>query len=262
MGAVGGLSSKAKAQPVGIRVMVKNSGRTIVIGDVHGYYEGVLRLLAIVDPRGDDRVYFLGDLIDRGPHSKQVVELVRSHRYGCVRGNHEHMMLGAFPEGRVETTAMMAWMYSGGRETLASYGNRQDLLREHVDWIRDLPLYLDLGSIWLVHAGVHPQLPLKKQSEAEFCWIRGQFHYHKKPYFKDKTIVIGHTITFTLPGIEAGQIAKGPGWLDIDTGVYTPHSGWLSALDVRNSQVYQVNVFDGGMRVLPLEKVVCPLERF
>ncbi|MEL6131189.1 MAG: serine/threonine protein phosphatase, partial [Cyanobacteria bacterium J06628_4] len=75
------------------------------------------------------------------------------------------------------------------------------------------------------------------------------FHSHTKPYFSDKLIITGHTITFTLPGIDPGEIAKGPGWLDIDTGAYHPKSGWLTALDVDNAMVYQFNVFHQMLRI-------------
>lgn len=78
----------------------------------------------------------------------------------------------------------------------------------------------------------------------------------KKPYFPDKLIIIGHTITFTLPGVSPGKLAQGQGWLDIDTGAYHPRSGWLTGLDVTNNLVYQVNIFKDYLRTLPLEDVV------
>ena len=81
----------------------------------------------------------------------------------------------------------------------------------------------------------------------------------EKPFFEDKTIVTGHTITFTFPGIEPGQIAQGVGWLDIDTGAYHPKSGWITALDLNQKQVYQVNVFSGVERVRPLLESTSPV---
>ena len=76
------------------------------------------------------------------------------------------------------------------------------------------------------------------------------------PYFTNKLIITGHTITFTLPGMRPGELAQGQGWLDIDTGAYHPRSGWLTGLDITNKLVYQVNVFKNSTRCLPLEKVV------
>ncbi len=235
------------------------SPRRIIIGDVHGHYEGLTRLLAEISPRTEDQVYFLGDLIDRGPDSAKVVEFVKQRGYHCLLGNHEQLMLDAFPEGRIFAPALQAWLYSGGRSTVASYGE-DGILLDHLEWLRSLPTYLDLGDLWLVHAGVNPHLPLNMQSAQEFCWIRDEFHRSTTPYFKDKLIITGHTITFTLPNVEPGELAQGNGWLDIDTGAYHPRSGWLTALDMTNRTVYQINVFKYNMRVLPLADLVTSVE--
>ncbi|NJN58979.1 MAG: serine/threonine protein phosphatase, partial [Leptolyngbyaceae cyanobacterium SL_5_9] len=69
-----------------------------------------------------------------------------------------------------------------------------------------------------------------------------------------------HTITFTLPNVIPGALAQGRGWLDIDTGAYHPKSGWLTGVDMTNQRVYQINVFQGGKRVLPLAEAVIQIE--
>ena len=226
--------------------------RRIFIGDIHGHYDGLMHLLEAVDPNLDDQIYFVGDLIDRGPQSRQVVDYVRGNGHRCVMGNHEQLLLEAFPNDEAYMPAFQGWLYSGGQSTLSSY-NSVDELFAHLNWIKSLPFYLDLGDIWLVHAGLNPQRTISEQTSHEYCWIRDRFHSHKKPYFTDKLIITGHTITFTLPGIEPGDIAKGPGWLDIDTGAYHPKSGWLTALDVDNAMVYQFNVFHSMLRMRSME---------
>jgi serine/threonine protein phosphatase 1 len=231
------------------------SARRIVIGDIHGHYEGLMQLLEKIAPGQDDQVYFLGDLIDRGPQSAQVVEFVRNSGYQCLLGNHEQLLLESFPQGQIFAPALQAWLHSGGRATVASYGSAGILL-DHLNWIQTLPTHLDLGDVWLVHAGIHPGMPIEQQSSQEFCWIREEFHTSTRPYFENKLIITGHTITFTFPGVIPGAIAQGQGWLDIDTGAYHPKSGWLTALDLTNSKVYQVNVHKSTSRVLPLEEVI------
>lgn len=233
--------------------------RRIVIGDVHGHYDGLMHLLEAIAPGRDDSVYFLGDLIDRGPQSARVVEFVRKSPYRCLRGNHEQLLLDAFPHGQIDRPALNAWLWSGGSATVASYPNGH-IPQTHLRWMQSLPLYLDLGDIWLVHAGVNPNLPLEAQTMRELCWIRGEFHRSERPYFPDKLIVTGHTITFTLAGIAPGQLACGPGWLDIDTGAYASASGWLTGVDLTHQWVYQVNVFHGETRTLPLEKATTRFE--
>jgi serine/threonine protein phosphatase 1 len=236
------------------------SGRRIFIGDVHGHYDGLMKLLETLAPVPDDEIYFVGDLIDRGPKSAQVIQFVRQQKYICVMGNHEQLLLEAFPEGsRVSQYALQAWLQSGGQSTVASYTD-PELLLENIAWLRTLPHYLDLGDLWLVHAGLHPRLPIEAQTTQEYCWIREEFHSTLKPFFPDKLIITGHTITFTLPSVTPGMIARGKGWLDIDTGAYHPKSGWLTALDYTNQQVYQVNVFNRRSRKLPFAEAVFDIE--
>jgi serine/threonine protein phosphatase 1 len=233
--------------------MRETNARRIVIGDVHGHFDALMALIEAIAPSADDQIYFLGDLIDRGPQSAQVVEFVKQNSYPCLLGNHEQMMLDSFPKGKAYLPALQAWLYNGGQETLDSYGE-PGISPEHLDWIQNLPTYLDLGDVWLVHAGVHPSLPIEAQTTHEFCWIRSEFHSMRQPYFTNKLIVTGHTITFTLPGVEPGRIAQGHGWLDIETGAYHPKSGWMTALDLTHKVVCQVNVFKDSVRKLPLSE--------
>ncbi|MBD2162923.1 serine/threonine protein phosphatase [Calothrix membranacea FACHB-236] len=240
--------------------MSQNNQRRIVIGDVHGHYEGLMTLLKAIAPSSNDQLYFLGDLIDRGPQSAQVVNFVKDNNYPCLLGNHEQMLLNVLTKGGANSTpAMQAWLYSGGQATIASY-QEATIPQEHIDWFQALPTYIDLGDVWLTHAGLDPLMPLAKQTAEQFCWIREEFHSMEKPYFPDKLIIIGHTITFTLPGVNPGQLAQGRGWLDIDTGAYHPRSGWLTALDVTNNLVYQANVFRKRVRSLPLAEAAVTID--
>lgn len=239
--------------------MNQQTSRRIVIGDVHGHYDGLIALLSAIAPAETDQVYFLGDLIDRGPQSYQVVEFVKNSAYQSLLGNHEHLLLEAFPNGQVYAPALQAWLQSGGRATVASYDDIERLV-DHVQWIRTLPTYLDLGDVWLVHAGVHPDFSIEQQSHQEFCWIRDEFHQSSQPYFTDKTIITGHTITFTFRGVTPGAIVRGQGWLGIDTGAYHPKSGWLTGLDIDSHQVYQANVFTNQVRTSMLDEVTIQVE--
>ena len=195
-------------------------------------------------------------MINRGPKSAQVVELIRKSPYYCVLGNHEQMLLDYF-QGKKVTEKTVAKAYSIYKETINSYLQLDiSLLPIHLEWFANLPLYQDLGDIWAVHAGVNPQLPLHKQTQKEFCWIRQPFYSMSKPYFPDKLIIVGHTPTFKFGGVIPGKLVKGKGWLDIDTGAYDGKSGWLTGLDITNRKVYQANVFSRKTRALDLEDVV------
>jgi serine/threonine protein phosphatase 1 len=235
--------------------MSETSQRRIFIGDVHGHYEGLMKLMEAIAPASDDEIYFLGDVIDRGPQSSDVIDFVIQNNYVCLLGNHEQMLLNILTNENTATAAMQAWLYGGGQATIASY-QEATIPGEHLDWLKTLPTYLDLGDIWLTHAGVDPYLPLSAQTAEQFCWIRDEFHSIQQPYFSDKLIIIGHTITFTFPGVPPGKLAQGQGWLDIDTGAYHPRSGWLTGLDMTNHLIYQANIFNNCLRVLPLAEGV------
>ena len=227
------------------------SNKRLVIGDVHGHYEALHNLLEQIGPGEDDEIYFLGDLIDRGPQSAQVVEFVMENEYQCILGNHEIMLLEAFATEELNHQAFQMWLKNGGNATVMSYGHQMPP-SEHIEWLRSLPFYFDLGDYWLVHAGVDPHLQIKQQSPDQFCWIRREFHRSTNPYFEDKTIVIGHTVTFTFNGLRPGQIAQGTGWLGIDTGVYHHNQGCLTAFELNDSMIYQVDSFGNHFRSLPL----------
>ena len=233
--------------------------RRIFIGDVHGHYDGLMQLVAMIAPTSEDTLHFVGDLIDRGPKSFQVMEYVRQHNYPCVLGNHEHLLLNAFPENNPNLGAFQGWLHSGGQPTLTSYPDTEKLL-EHVEWLKQLPLYIDLDDIFLVHAGLDPAKPLRSQTQMDLCWIRDVFHSSPEPFFEDKLVITGHTITFTLPGVQPGEIAQGNGWIDIDTGAYHPRSGWLTAVDIDHRLVYQVNTLTAARRLTTLEDAVVQIE--
>jgi serine/threonine protein phosphatase 1 len=231
------------------------SSKRLVIGDVHGSYNALCSLLGQIGIDNNDQVYFLGDLIDRGPQSAKVVELVIDNKYKCILGNHELMLLQALGKKEINHLSFQEWQKYGGNATVMSYGHKM-LPEEHLEWIKSLPFYFDLGDYWLVHAGIDPCKPIIHQSPKAFCWIRGRFHRSTKPYFKDKTIIVGHTITFTFPGVEPGKIVQGKGWLGIDTGAYRPLQGWLTALDLNNSIVYQVDSLGKRFRCLSLDEAI------
>ncbi len=228
--------------------------RKIVIGDVHGHYEALSILLDLINPTQGDEIYFLGDLIDRGPQSAQVVGLVMENNYHCLMGNHEQMMLDAIGSGRVIPDLLQNWMYGGGYTTMISYNNK--IPNDHLEWFSKLPIYIDLGDIFLVHAGLDPNLRLEQQTQKECCWIREPFHNMTEPYFPEKLIVTGHTITFTFPRVRSGQIVGGMGWLGIETGVYHPRGGWLTAFDTEQNMVYQVHAPTKKTRICDLMEVL------
>jgi serine/threonine protein phosphatase 1 len=216
-----------------------------VIGDVHGYYGTLKQLLKLIDVKDEDHVFFVGDLIDRGEKSAKVIRLVRNTKnFFSVVGNHELMMMDA-----IFNNNLQSWVFNGyGSETYNSYQKlygeeSMKMMFDDCVWMNSLPYFIDLGDYFIVHAGVKPGVPLEKQGEYEFCWIREDFFLSPQRVFPDKTIIVGHTITSSghFRDVPGGNIILGNGFMMIDTSAYFKASGWLTALDLDNDLVYQVN---------------------
>src|SRR6185436_15215289 len=111
--------------------------RTLAIGDIHGCARALDALLQAVKPKAEDRLIFLGDYIDRGPASREVIQSLLDLTKACspvfLRGNHEVMIL----EARGDSTQSSLWQSYGGSETLTSYG--LDSLEPNMDWAAALP---------------------------------------------------------------------------------------------------------------------------
>jgi serine/threonine protein phosphatase 1 len=183
---------------------------TYAIGDVHGCLDKLVRLLARCREHAADRprrLVFVGDYMDRGPNSRGVIETLlelqrKEPRMICLRGNHEAMMLEA-----VETGDEDLWLLNGGGQTLASYGVRQalDLPAELVEWADALPLSFDDGRRLFVHAGLHPRVPLDRQSEQDLLWIREPFLSSRSDF--GRLVVHGHTPLRTgVPDLRSNRL--------------------------------------------------------
>ncbi|GAB4356603.1 MAG: metallophosphoesterase [Oricola sp.] len=206
--------------------------RLYAIGDVHGRRDLLEPLLAAVDADAAScgtvaRTVFLGDVIDRGPESRQALDLVVDtlrDRPGSalILGNHEEFLLRFIGDAGNRETIARTWFANGGLATLASYGFDE---RDRIDtiangFLRDFPDHVEAlnGAEWmvtagrycLVHGGVDPALPLDGQDPATTRWIRDAFLDYAGPL--EKVVVHGHTPTEScLPELHGNRIA-------VDTG--------------------------------------------
>lgn len=213
--------------------------RIYAIGDIHGRADlladlhRVIRDDAAAHPERDKAVVYVGDYVDRGLQSREVVELLlgeplQGFEAIHLKGNHEAMMLDFLDDPAVGA----GWLEIGGAATLYSYGvsldsgkpmperllEAQDRLRGklpagHVDFLRGLRLQHVAGDYLFVHAGVRPGVALERQSEDDLLWIRQDFLESSDDH--GKVVVHGHSITWKpeiLPnriGIDTGAFASG-----------------------------------------------------
>jgi serine/threonine protein phosphatase 1 len=224
------------------------------VGDIHGCYglmkDVLARLAGDYAARARGRrpiLIFLGDYVDRGPASAEVLEaLVWLRRRGdlevhLLKGNHEQALLGflAAPERGGP------WIAFGGAETLAAYGvtppaeddppeafvrARDELLdrmpASHLKLLLELETMVLVGDYAFVHAGVRPGTPLSQQEENDLLWIRRGFVDQPGPF--GKIIVHGHTWLSERPQLTEHR-------LGLDTGAYA--TGVLTAARIEDREV-------------------------
>jgi serine/threonine protein phosphatase 1 len=206
--------------------------RTWAIGDVHGCERALTALLNELAPSTDDTLVFLGDVVDRGPSTRGVIEklisLAKSCRTVCVLGNHEEMLLTALRHG----IDLHRWIVSGGQAALDSYGgDPEQVPEEHLEFLESfVPYWFDERAIY-VHANLQPGLPLDQQTDA---WLRWSRLTGREPRYSDAhVVVVGHT---PQPN---GLPLVFDGWAGIDTLAYG--SKWLTALEPATGRMLQAN---------------------
>jgi serine/threonine protein phosphatase 1 len=223
--------------------------RVYSIGDVHGRFDLLSDLLARIErhqaglPKAQTFLVFLGDLIDRGPDSRAVVEYLSTFRPRWaipifLQGNHEEGFLRSL-EGEEE--AMRGWLAFGGTECAQSYGVAPDLQatlnaamlaqelnlavpRSHVDFLRGFYDSFKVGDYLFVHAGIRPGIPVADQDPHDLRWIRHDFLDSNLRH--EAIVVHGHSIV-DQPSDCDNRIA-------IDTGAY--RSGCLTAFYAEGSE--------------------------
>ena len=208
------------------------------IGDIHGMRAALDRLLDMIEVDAEAQarpatLIFLGDLINRGPSSLQVLELLiegprrTGHHWIVLRGNHDQLFLDAL--GGKSSAAFDELMRKGGVETLASYGLRKKDIslgrarravpEQHLRFLEGLPYCYANDGYFFVHAGIDPDRPLEEQCEKRMMTIREPFL--RKAHRLRCTVVHGH-----VPCVRGPMVA--PGRIGVDTGAHM--TGILTAV--------------------------------
>jgi serine/threonine protein phosphatase 1 len=215
-----------------------------VIGDVHGCYNTLRTLISkIRDSYPDVPLYCVGDLVDRGKFSFEVMEAVILHKISFTPGNHDYMFMYYMQDP--SSSISRAWKFNGYETTMTSYNGRNSRMREHLELIRKAPLYMDLSDCFISHAGISsiykPLLPenfredlrlldeiIHKDIESErgILWTRDDL------LDIGKLQVVGHSRRQEVIHKIQNNV------LYIDTSVYTGNK--LSAVIVENNEVLDI----------------------
>jgi serine/threonine protein phosphatase 1 len=225
------------------------SHRAYAVGDIHGRLDLLQSLLGLIEADVRKRrtmrtsIIFLGDLIDRGPDSAGVVELLRTFEPSYANavflmGNHEEVMLRVL-DG--DSGLYTQWMKFGGAECVRSYGADPAALRKmppdeaiallrhrvpgsHVEFLGNFADTISFGSYLFVHAGIRPGTSLADQAQTDLRWIREPFLTDERDH--GQVIVHGHTI--------CEQVDLCANRIGIDTGAY--RTGVLTALGIEGTE--------------------------
>lgn len=217
------------------------TGRTIAIGDIHGCADALAAVIDAVVPGPQDEVILLGDLIDRGPESRRVLDELIALDKHCrlipLLGDHEEMLLDALRD----SACVEKWLRCGGDQTLRSYHWAPGMPnRPLADWIpqphRELlsgcrPFH-ETATHLFVHAGVVPELPMQEQPGLALRW-RVTNARMARPHSSGKVVVVGHTPQRSGEMLDLGFL------LCIDTNC--ARGGWLTALDIGTGNAWQAD---------------------
>lgn len=227
--------------------------RRFVIGDIHGCAKALRSLIETIDPKPEDELIFLGDYVDRGPNSKDVVEQLLELQRRCqlvaLRGNHEIMLLGVALGGLDSE----AWLRCGGQATLASYGGSLEKIPPaHFEFFQGLRPYYETDDAIFVHAGYQFDCEISRQDEVTTYW--GHLTSPLPPrHCSGKRVFVGHT---PQPG---GEILHTEHLICVDT--YCFGGGYLSALDVNTFELIQADLH-GHLRRAPVAALFSQFRRW
>jgi serine/threonine protein phosphatase 1 len=227
-----------------------------VIPDIHGCANTLRALIEdLIQPSKHDWLYFLGDYIDRGPSSKEVVDYVmylqkEEYNIRTLMGNHEEYLIKSY-EDELNLKSIMGikqtnkkkkeWLFHGGKDTMKSFGlhDLKDFPKEYLEWMKSLEYYIELDNFYLVHAGFNFKLKDPFEDKDSMLWIR-EYEIDKKK-IGNKRIIHGH-VPVSLEFIDLNIKNKSYKYIDLDNGCYmTKRDGFgnLVALEL-NSLEYKV----------------------
>ena len=215
-----------------------------VIGDIHGCYYTLTELVKVIKSRYPDiKIYSVGDLVDRGKYSFEVVEFIKNEKIEFTPGNHDYMFLYFIEEP--SSILGNAWIYNGSESTTASYEKRAEKIPEHMKFIRNACLFLNLDDCFISHAGISTYYKSKLgknyldnldqlqkvvndnlSSEHGILWTRDEL------VNLGKLQVVGHT---RMNEVTLDQKSN---TIYVDTSVYTGNK--LSAVIVEENKVIEI----------------------
>lgn len=221
------------------RWLITVLARTFVIGDIHGCAATLRQLVNVtLRPLPGDRIYLLGDLIDRGPDSKGVLDFIFELRerglfVNSVRGNHEEMCL----QSHEDYYYLTLWVANGGMDTLESFqaDDSGDIPSRYRELLESFPLYILLDDFVIVHAGLNFDPPDPFEDRSAMLWTRSNSVDRQR--IDGRRLICGHTSVSRdrlEASLESSKIMLDNGCVFVDR----PGMGSLAALELESMTLY------------------------
>lgn len=256
----------------------KKSSKIFAVGDVHGCYKTMMALMKKLPiDRKKDTVVFLGDYVDRGPRSKQVIDRLMKWQekyphWRFLMGNHEDLMLDALLyKGQIYHSYDL-WYNQGGLQTARSYfppgfskydmaiSQPKDHIKwKHLNWMRDRDIYYETDDYFFVHGGIPPGTSIEmiksllldggltNPVRQSMLWARDEFIFSK--YDWGKKIIFGHSADYDgkyacPPGSSTFEPIVRKNKIGIDCAVCPPARNKLCALQLPKEKFYFKDCID------------------
>lgn len=242
---------------------------TYVISDIHGEYELFIRLLEKIQLKENDKLYILGDILDRGPHPIQIIlKLMKMPNVVCLAGNHELMALDCLEFLMQEITEisidkidekmldnLVTWQYNGSKSTIDEFrALNRSTQYSVIEFIKDFIVYEELTvngkDYLLVHGGLgnyYQGKDIEEYSLKELVWARAEYDVQ---YFEDMYVVTGHTPTQGIIGNpRPGYIYRKNNHIAIDCGC-NRYRGNLAATCLDTGEEFYVSKSDSEMEII------------
>jgi serine/threonine protein phosphatase 1 len=215
--------------------MPNDSGRLIAVGDVHGCVHALDAVLDGINPNPNDEIVFLGDLIDQGRESREVLQRIIDLKRQCqvvlIQGNHEEMLYAA----QENEESLRYWERCGGVQTISSYrfgGGLQDIPPEHWALLGECRPYYETDDFIFTHANYAHDESMAEQPGYQLRWALFD-PAAMRPHCSGKPVIVGHTEQ------RDGEIVDLGFAMCIDTVCWK--YGWLTAIEPATGEIWQAS---------------------
>ncbi|MDX1810065.1 MAG: metallophosphoesterase family protein [Sulfurospirillaceae bacterium] len=190
--------------------------QTFIIGDVHGCYYTLLALIKKLPKKA--KLIFLGDLCDKGNFSKEVIEFVIENGHQCVKGNHEYMMHNFINNALYEDDISSKWATKkgwGGQKTIDSYRKNPQMLKKHLSWIEELPLFIEIDKYFITHGFGLPYYKRKHLKDSHALFVN---RVYDATFMQDWEDFRTYKIINIFGHCNFDEVLRGKQFICIDTG--------------------------------------------